>query len=293
MTDTLTEQSRHYQAVAQAIQYIKANVANQPALKDIAAAASMSEHHFQRTFSRWVGISPKRFLQYLTKESAKQQLQQSEDLLTTALQSGLSGPGRLHELIVSCEGMSPGEIKSGGAGLSIHYGLIPTPFGEALVGWTERGVCYLHFVTHDASTDALLSDRWSAARLVSDEQGALALGEKIFQASDKQRHLHLLLRGTNFQLKVWEALLRVPSGHLVSYASLADMVGKSGAQRAVGSAVGRNDIGFLIPCHRVIKSDGDIGQYRWDAGRKFAMLGFEQAQFAKHLGSESMQSEIG
>lgn len=281
MEAQLDEQSRHYQSVAQAIAYIKDHVIEQPVLKDIAAAANMSEYHFQRVFSRWAGISPKRFLQHLTKESVKQRLQQSTDLLTVALDTGLSGVGRLHELMVSCEGMSPGEMKSGGAGLTIYYGLMPTPFGEALIGWTERGVCYLHFVLGDGLHKQTLHGCWPAATLISDDQGAINLSNTIFHSTGKPRHLHLLLKGTNFQLKVWEALLSVPSGHVASYSSLAIMAGKPKAQRAIGTAMANNDIAFLIPCHRVIKSNGEVGQYRWGGERKLAMLGFERSKGKK------------
>ncbi|MGB1008755.1 MAG: bifunctional transcriptional activator/DNA repair enzyme AdaA [Thiolinea sp.] len=277
MEESLDIKNRHYQSVAEAIRYIRDNANTQPSLSAIAAAVNMSEYHFQRIFSQWAGISPKRYLQYLTKEAAKQQLQQSADLLTTALSSGLSGPGRLHELMISCEGMSPGEIKSGGKGMDIHYGEMPTPFGKAIAGWTERGVCYLHFISDNTAAEAL-SQRWPAARLIQDEKGAIELGKKIFIPDEKPQQLHLLLRGTNFQLKVWEALLAVPAGHIVSYATLAGLAGCPGSQRAVGTALAKNDIGVLIPCHRVIKSSGECGQYRWGEERKQAMIALEHAQ---------------
>ena len=282
------EQHRHYHLVAAAITYIRQNAIAQPSLKDIAAAVCASEHHLQRTFSHWAGISPKRFLQYLTKETAKQQLQQSHDVLTVTMQSGLSSLGRLHDLMVTCEAMSPGEIKSGGAGLNIDYGVSPTPFGDALIGWTSRGVCYLHFLLeHEAINTVtgtttgtiipLLKAQWPEAHFHQNQQGALQLGEKIFCSQNTSSPLHLLLKGSNFQVKVWEALLRLPPGHTISYSHLAKAIEQPKASRAIGNALAANHIGFLIPCHRVIRSTGDIGQYRWGEVRKSAMLAREYA----------------
>ncbi|WP_432471665.1 methylated-DNA--[protein]-cysteine S-methyltransferase [Amphritea sp. HPY] len=263
---------KQYQIVACAIRYIRDNAANQPELREIAATVGLSEHYLQRTFSAWAGISPKRFLQYLTKEHAKQALQQSSDTLSAALDAGLSGSGRLHDLMISCEAMTPGEIKSGGLGVTLNYGIASTPFGLALFGWTERGLCYLAFL--DADKDGRLQElfnQWPNASTAEDNQYADLLARKIFPGTPQPGKLHLLLRGTNFQIKVWEALLNTEQGQFLSYSQLAGIAGSPKAQRAIGSAVAANNIGYLIPCHRVIRETGESGNYRWGAERKQAI----------------------
>lgn len=278
MTDA-TDPSRHYLLVAKAIMFIRSHARAQPTLEDIAAAVHVSPYHLQRQFAEWAGISPKRFLQYLTKSYAKAQLQGSIDNLSVAENAGLSSTSRLHDLMVSCEAMTPGEIKQGGRGLTIVFGFAPSPFGEALVAWTSRGVCHFAFSTAEhAAMSAELARDWPNAVLVRDDARAGVLLREIFPESPTRGRVHLVLRGTNFQIKVWEALIHTEFGRLVSYRQLAHDIGSPGAQRAVGSALAANHIGYLIPCHRVIRESGDTGQYRWGPERKLAMLTWEAGQ---------------
>jgi AraC family transcriptional regulator of adaptative response/methylated-DNA-[protein]-cysteine methyltransferase len=275
----LRAQSRHYDTVARAIDFIRAHARRQPGLDEIAAAVHLSPHHLQRLFAEWAGISPKRFLQYLTKEYARARLLDSGDTLSVALESGLSGPGRLHDLMVGCEAMTPAEIRAGGLGITVGYGFGPTPFGEALVAWTSRGVCHFAFRTAtDPAMIVALASQWPRAELARDDARAGRLLQEIFGGGPRRAPIPLHLRGTNFQIKVWEALIRVDIGELVSYRQLAAAAGAPRAQRAVGSALAANAIGYLIPCHRVIREGGDTGSYRWGAERKLVMLGWEAAQ---------------
>jgi AraC family transcriptional regulator, regulatory protein of adaptative response / methylated-DNA-[protein]-cysteine methyltransferase len=272
--------SEDYRRIELAIQYLEKHATGQPELSEIASAVGLSEYHFQRIFSRWAGISPKRFLQFLTKEGAKELLAQSEDLLETTYGVGLSSLGRLHDLFVTTEAVTPGEYKSGGSGLTIRYGLHDTPFGKTLIGTTERGICHLGFVgsSEGNAIDALVAD-WQQAKMVEDHKATASLVEPIFDLSQRgNMPLRLHLRGTNFQLKVWEALLRIPPGAVTSYEGLAAQAGRPGASRAVGTALGRNPIAVLIPCHRVIRKLGEFGNYRYGAARKKALLGWEAAQ---------------
>ena len=274
----LVQPARQYALVAQAIRYLRAHAHQQPSLAEVAAAVHLSEHHLQRIFAAWAGISPKRFLQYLSKEHALAALRSEQGVLDAAQASGLSGPGRLHDLLVSCEAMTPGEIKSGGAGLVLGWGQAETPFGVALVGWTPRGICYLAFLNEDAAQRLQeLRFAWPAAELRQDKAQAQHLMGQVFPATPQPGRLHLLLRGTNFQLKVWEALLRLPPGRRVSYTQLAALAGRPRAQRAVGRALAATTIAYLIPCHRVIRESGESGHYRWGDERKSAMLAWEAA----------------
>ena len=273
--------ARQYTVVAQAIRYLRAHARAQPPLAEVAAAVHLSEFHLQRVFARWAGISPKRFLQYLSKEHAQAALRASADVLQASAAAGLSGPGRLHDLMVSCEAMTPGEIRSGGAGVTVGWGQADTPLGTALAGWTARGLCHLAFVDGDAAQRyGELRAAWPAAQLQADDAAAQRLLDQVFAAAPQPGRLHLLLRGTNFQLKVWEALLRLPSGQRVSYTQLAALAGAPRAQRAVGSALAANTIAYLIPCHRVIRESGDSGHYRWGDERKVALLAWEAARAA-------------
>lgn len=274
--------ARQYAVVARAIDFLRANALRQPALAEVADAVHLSEFHLQRVFAAWAGISPKRFLQYLTKEYARQALRTSADLLSVTAASGLSSAGRLHDLMVTCEAMTPGEIKRGGAGVALGFGRAATPFGEALVGWTARGLCYLAFLDDDeARRMAELAGQWPAAQRERDDAQAQQWLDQVFAATPQRGTLHLVLRGTNFQLKVWEALLKVEPSRVVSYTQLARMAGSPKAQRAVGSALAANTIGYLIPCHRVIRESGDFGPYRWGSERKAAMLAWEAGQGAR------------
>ena len=274
---SMQELCQDYRRVEQAIRFLAENSARQPGLGEIARAAGLSEYHFQRLFTRWAGISPKRFLQFLTKEAAKELLDRPESLLSTSYQVGLSSLGRLHDLFVTAEALTPGEYKRRGAGLSIRYGIHATPFGRCLIGLTERGICHLGFVlTTEAEAVSGFMTQWNQAVLFRDQAASAALVEPIFDLSRRAGlPLHLHLRGTNFQLKVWEALLRIPSGELTTYERLAKRVGSRDAARAVGSAVARNPVAVLIPCHRVIRKLGEFGQYRYGGVRKRALHGWE------------------
>ena len=272
-----------YERIANAITFIEKNFRRQPELGEIAASVHLSEHHFQRMFSRWVGISPKRFLQYLTKEYAKKVKAQTSSLLEVTFESGLSSPGRLHELFVTCEAMTPGEYKSAGEGLVIYYGFHPTPFGECLLATTERGICALHFVKQDRrQTLARVRAKWRRAKLQNAPRQTQPLITRIFYPTPKAKELplHVLISGTNFQIKVWEALLQIPPGARVSYAELARYLGVPQAARAVGNAVAHNAITYLIPCHRVVRKAGALGEYSGGATRKKILLAWEAAKAA-------------
>ena len=275
------EASHQYEVVAHAIRFLREHANQQPELRDVAVAVGLSESRLQRVFSDWAGVSPKRFLQYLTKEHARRQLSTPTDVLSTAIAVGLSGPGRLHDLMVSCEAMTPGEIQSGAEGVDVRWGTAATPFGIAVIGWTSRGICFLQFARDDI--DELvqrLRGQWPRARFDRDDAAAARTAGLIFGRHEAQGKLHVLLRGTNFQIKVWEALLEVPAGQVLSYGQLAARAGSPGAARAVGTAIGANQIGYLIPCHRIIRESGESGQYRWGPERKAAMLGWEASQLA-------------
>jgi AraC family transcriptional regulator, regulatory protein of adaptative response / methylated-DNA-[protein]-cysteine methyltransferase len=285
-----------YERVAAAIRYLDENAPRQPSLEEVASAVGLSMHHFHRLFRRWAGITPKRFLQLLTIEAAKRRLDESHSVLRAAYAAGLSGPGRLHDLFVALEGVTPGEYRTGGGGLRITYGLADTPFGAALVGRTGRGVCHLSF--HDleggasrtwsgtasagphvpelAEEATALRAEWPAATLDRDDGVAAAVASAIFAGQRPPLHVS----GTNFQVRVWEALLEVPEGIVTSYEGLAEAVGRPGAARAVAGAVARNRIAWLIPCHRVIRKVGEAGGYRWGGVRKRAMLAWEASRRA-------------
>lgn len=272
--------STDYQLVEKALVYLATNVRRQPELGEVAGAVGLSEFHFQRLFTRWAGISPKRFLQFVTREHARKLLDHSENLLDTTVELGLSGPGRLHDLFVTTEAVSPGEYKSRGEGVTIRYGVYATPFGKCLLGVTDRGICHLGFV-QTSEGDALdeLVSYWSQATIIEDHQATASLVEPIFQMGQQPgRSLHVLLRGTNFQIKVWEALMHIPFGRVATYEEIAERIGAPQAIRAVGNAVSRNPVPVLIPCHRVIRKLGGFGEYRYGAARKQALLGWELAQ---------------
>jgi len=272
-----------YQLVEQAIQFLDRNVRRQPELGEIAASVGLSEFHFQRLFQRWAGVSPKRFLQFQTAQEAKRVLQESGDLLDASFHAGLSGPGRLHDLIVNVEAVTPGEYKHRGAGLAIAWGVHASPFGDCLLGLTSRGVCALEFLQPESEDEALarLRAQWEDAELLHAPRRTAPVAARIFGADKQwQAPLAVLVKGTNFQIKVWEALLRVPTGAITTYARLAESVGQPNAARAVGSAVAANPIAYLIPCHRVIRNTGAFGEYRWGALRKRVLLSAELAQAA-------------
>lgn len=272
---------RDYHRVEAAIRYLEAHAEAQPSLAQVARAVGWSEFHLQRVFRRWAGVSPKRFLQFLTVERAREALRSGQSVLSAAYESGLSGPGRLHDLFVAVDAVTPGEFKRLGKDLVIRYGFHPTPFGDALIALTARGICGLAFADPASRTDVVadLRNRWRGASLVRDPHATASISERIFDArAGNGEPLTLALRGTNFQLKVWEALLRIPPGALVSYGDVARAIGYPDAHRAVGTAVGHNPVAFIIPCHRVIRSTGAFGSYRWGAPRKRAIVGWEAAQ---------------
>lgn len=285
-TPNYKQLSEDYLRIEQAILYLENHYRDQPSLEQVAAHIGLSEYHFQRIFTRWAGVSPKRFLQFLTKESAKELLDRSENLLETTHQLGLSSLGRLHELFVTTEAVSPGEYKSRGAGVTIRYGIHPTPFGKCLIATTERGICHLGFVqTSEGDAIDSLVEAWRQAKVIEDYKATAPLVRPIFDLHygvHRGEPLKVYLRGTNFQLKVWEALLQIPPGAVTTYEGLAARIGMPHAARAVGSAVGHNPIAVLIPCHRVIRKVGEFGNYRYGAPRKKALLARETSAIVGH-----------
>lgn len=256
-----------YERIESAIRFVEKHTGNQPTLDEVAAHVGVSPFHLQRLFQRWAGLSPKRFLQFLTAEHAKQLLRESRPVMDTAFEVGLSGGSRLHDLLTTVEAVTPGEYKGRGAGIRIEYGYGPTPFGEAFIAWTERGICHLAFADE---LDELRA-AWSNAEIVESDAT-----ERLEAAFDRRPSTTpLLLRGTNFQIKVWNALLRIPEGSITTYSELAEWIDKPTATRAVASAIARNPIGYLIPCHRVLRQSGRMGGYRWGTPRKLAMLARE------------------
>lgn len=284
MQETLQEYQQltdDYLLIEQALGYLEGHFRDQPNLSLIAEQMGYSEYHFQRLFTRWVGISPKRFLQVLTKEYAKSVLQTSLSIDQAVYTTGLSSPGRLYDLFVTCEAVTPGEYKTRGAGLSIEFGFHPTPFGECLLAVTDRGICFLRFVDKVERQVSImdLRSRWPMADLQENQARVQKIIRDMFPLTEKPRApLNLLLSGTNFQIKVWEALLQIPYGKVVSYGLIASSLEMPHAARAVGQAVGNNPIAYLIPCHRVIRKMGLFGNYRYGPLRKKAMLGWEFAR---------------
>ena len=273
---------RHYAVVERALRFIQQHQQEQPSLAQVASHCALSEHHFQRVFSEWAGVSPKQFLQVLTREQCRKRLLNGDSLLDCSVGAGLSGSGRLHDLLVTLEAVTPGEIKSGGKGLLIVYGVHPSPFGSCFIATTPRGIHRLEFIDREQLPEVLseLKQQWPHAMLSRDDQATDQFVQKIFTpgqqvAAQSKTGIKLWLKGSPFQLKVWEALLKIPEGKLCSYQSLAELIGQPTAARAVGSAVGKNSVALLIPCHRVIRNMGVIGHYRWGETRKQAMLGWE------------------
>jgi len=269
-----------YQRIEQAIHFLEANFRAQPRLEDIARHVGLSEFHFQRLFRRWAGISPKRFLQFLTADYARELLQRSHNVLDATGEAGLSSGGRLHDLMVNLHAVTPGEFGRGGAGLIIRYGFAATPFGECLLALTDRGICSLSFLDHSNRKRAVaeLKRQWPRATLRQTKREIQALAQRLFTPVHRGAPLPLLVRGTNLQVKVWEALIRLPPGAVMSYEALAAGIGAPRAVRAVASAVARNPIGWLIPCHRVIRKSGAFGEYHWGEARKKAMFAWEAAR---------------
>ena len=269
-----------YDRIACVIHYLDTHHTEQPDLAVLAAHVGLSPFHFHRLFSNWAAITPKDFLQCLTLAHAKALLQQGHTVLDSALQAGLSGPGRLHDLCVNLQAATPGELKSGGRGWTITAGIADSPFGPCLLGEGPRGICHLSFI--DADTDAIqwaaLQQSWPQGRVLRDDRTAAILASRIFAPpgnSKPQSPLRACVRGTAFQVQVWRALLQIPPGAVVSYGQLATALGKPTAARAVGTAIGRNALAYLVPCHRVIRETGVMGDYRWGRIRKRAILAWE------------------
>jgi AraC family transcriptional regulator of adaptative response/methylated-DNA-[protein]-cysteine methyltransferase len=276
--------SDDYDRVSRAIRFVGAHFKSQPGLDEIARSAGLSKYHFDRLFKRWAGVSPIQFLQFLTLDYTKQQLASAASVLDAALSAGLSGPGRLHDLFVTFDAMSPGEFKKKGQGVAIEYGFNRTLFGECLLAVTPRGICHLGFVDHEDQAVSLenLRREWPRATFAENARKTAAITDRVFSRSRAReaRPFHLFLRGTNFQVNVWQALLSIPAGCVCGYQDVADFLGRPTAVRAVSTAIAKNPISFLIPCHRVIKSSGKIHRYRWGTDRKKAFIGWEAAQKA-------------
>ena len=277
----MNDQNRNnYYRIAKAIEFISDNFKEQPNLKELAEEVNLSQYHFQRLFTEWAGTSPKKFLQFVSLQHAKKKLQQENSLFDTAFETGLSGTSRLHDLFVKIEGMSPADYKNGGKNLKINFSYSTSQFGNLIIASTDKGVCHLSFFDNDKEDafDTLKSEYPNAEFIeTKDEPQRNAL--KIFESDQGAiNQIKLHLRGTEFQLKVWEALLKIPSASLVSYNLISELIHKPNSSRAVGNAIGRNPIAYIIPCHRVIRSTGKLGGYRWNTTRKTALIGWEQTK---------------
>jgi AraC family transcriptional regulator, regulatory protein of adaptative response / methylated-DNA-[protein]-cysteine methyltransferase len=278
-----TAANTDYARIERAIGYLHEHQDDQPALDEVASHVGLSPFHFQRMFVSWAGVTPKEFLQALTLQRAKQLLQQSNSLLDTSLQAGLSGPSRLHDLFLQVEKMTPGEYKAAAKGLTIYWSIGETPFGPALFAATDRGLCRVAFADDAVTALAELEAQWPSSSLVESARHVAPYAEEVvrrMRGLTPKSRLGLLLKGSDLRLKVWLALLRVPPGNLVSYSHLAQAIEQPGAVRAVASSVAENPIAFLVPCHRVIRSTGAHGEYHWGADRKLALIGVEQARAA-------------
>lgn len=270
-----------YAKIEKAIHFLERHAFEKPSLAVVAAEVGLSEFHFQRLFQRWAGVSPKRFLQFLTLQEAKRLLRDSRSLLDTSLTLGLSGTGRLHDLFLSLERMTPGEYKAQATGLCVRWGVADTPFGQALFAGLDQGLCGVDFLLEGGTEGALerLRARWPGARLEAAPSLAQHYAKALLaRLEGHPEPLGLVLKGTPFQLQIWEALLRIPEGKALAYGDVASLAGAVGSGRAVGTAVARNALAVVIPCHRVIQSTGAFGDYRWGGARKQALLAFEQSR---------------
>lgn len=283
-TAVRSDQTEDYERIANAIAFIRDNAGQQPSLEQIASHIGLSPSHFQRKFSAWAGVSPKRFLEFLTVQHAKELLDRSASVLDAALDLGLSGPGRLHDQFVSIEAVTPGQYKQLGSGLEICYGIHPSPFGLMFLALTGKGICKLAFGSDEILEKEAedLVKRWPAAQIFHDTQRTAPTADRLFSPRNGSRDgrgsgFHLFVKGTNFQVNVWRALLRIPEGSLISYKQLAQLTGNPAAVRATASAVGANPVSYLIPCHRILRSSGELGGYHWGVERKRALIAWDSA----------------
>lgn len=273
----------NYTRIEQAIRYLEENFQKQPELDEVAQKVHLSPFHFQRIFTEWAGISPKRFLQFLTVDFLKEKLTETKNLIEAAESAGLSSQSRVYDLFTTLEAVTPQEYKERGAGLQIDYGLHETPFGKVMIGVTERGICWLSFVNTDEDPNIELlkmKEHWNNSIFHQYQELTKSFIAKIFYHTSSCEKLNVLVKGTNFQVKVWEALLKLPAGSVTTYQNIAHNINSPKAMQAVGSAVGSNHIAFLIPCHRVIRKDGILGEYRWNSTRKKSIIGWEMANAA-------------
>jgi AraC family transcriptional regulator, regulatory protein of adaptative response / methylated-DNA-[protein]-cysteine methyltransferase len=285
MVYMLAEDNINYYRIEKAIQYLEENFHKQPELDEVAEKVHLSPFHFQRIFTEWAGISPKRFLQFLTVDYLKDKLTHTKNLVEAAEAAGLSSQSRVYDLFTTLEAVTPHEYKQKGSGIRIEYGIHQTPFGLGLIGITERGVCWLSFIAEDADPKVEvenMKEHWHNSVFHQNQTLTLNFIQLIFnrKGAEAQRKLHVFVKGTNFQVKVWEALLKIPMGDVTTYQTIAKQIQNPKALQAVGSAIGSNHIAYLIPCHRVIRKDGILGEYRWEAARKKSIIGWEIARTA-------------
>ncbi|MEE9424219.1 MAG: methylated-DNA--[protein]-cysteine S-methyltransferase [Methylococcales bacterium] len=269
----------HYEKIEKAIAYINENLKTQPSLEEIANAVNLSPFHFQRLFRQWAGITPKRFLQFLTIRHAKQLLKDAS-VFDVSLEIGLSSQSRLHDHFVTLEAVTPGQFKNQGLDMEIEYGISQSPFGSVFIGVTKRGICQLSFINKDNCSDSLasLQDAWPNAQILENRSRIDMMSKKIFNThTESNEKFHLLVQGSNFQIKVWESLVRIPAGMAFSYQQVANSIALPSGSRAVANAIAKNPVGYLIPCHRVIRNTGVVGGYRWGSERKQAILAWEAA----------------
>lgn len=282
MIVSASEPNINYHRIEKAIQFLEENFQRQPELEEVAEKVHLSPFHFQRLFTEWAGISPKRFLQFLTVGFLKQRLRETKNLSEAAESAGLSSQSRVYDLFTTLEAVTPQEYKKQGEGLHIEYGIHDTPFGLCLIGTTERGICWFSFINTMDDARVSIEDmktHWHNSVFHQDQDITSIFIQQIFHRNTSSpTKLHLFVKGTNFQIKVWDALLKIPTGGVVTYQGIADEIGSPRAMQAVGSAVGSNHIAYLIPCHRVIRKDGVLGEYRWSATRKKSMIGWEMAK---------------
>lgn len=278
-----SETNINYQRIEQAIRYLEENFQRQPELEEVAEKVHLSPFHFQRIFTDWAGISPKRFLQFLTVDFLKTKLKESKNIVEAAESAGLSSQSRVYDLFTTLEAVTPQEYKLSGSGIKVEYGFHETPFGTCLIGVTERGICWLSFVAiaDEASAEMeKMKEHWHQSIFHQNQSLTDPIIDQIFNRTyiEPKSKINVFVKGTNFQVKVWEALLRLPIGSVTTYQNIAEKIKNPKAMQAVGSAVGSNHIAYLIPCHRVIRKDGILGEYRWSAARKKSIIGWEMSK---------------